>query len=369
MKKLSRKPMVTSHLRLAKARAVEWKKPQTVIMGSSTAETGLDPEHPDWINKPVYNLGLSGANIYEVMRYLQHAQSIKPLKTVVLTVNFFMFNAYSKNRVDFSEEILNIDFNGNLNPKSTTAYFSTLLTYDAINASLFTIKNQDKKNAFKNNGQLVHNYRNDLVNQLKGYRNNFISAERYNRSSFLPPPANKYAFYDLKNNIDTMNYMKKIIEICETNNTELVIIIAPEHVRLLETYKLLGLWEQYEQWQSKLVSLVNYHNMNHPNLQYALWSFNNINQFTTEPLPVKDDHVTKMQWFWDPLHFKNEFGNLILSSILNPQFKSNIINFRSDLTKANLSSEFEKIRSDLNRWESLNSDQTQEIKQILSSSN
>ncbi|CAM3026746.1 hypothetical protein [Legionella worsleiensis] len=351
IKQFSQKPLVTSHLRLAKAIAVEWIKPDILILGSSTAETGLSPQFPAWNNSKVYNLGLSGANIYEVMRYLQHAQSVKPVKKVILTVNFFMFNAYIDNRDDFDESLLKVDAQGNTNPLALNKVFTTLLSYDAIKASWETVNNQNKKNAFQSNGQLVLDYREDQVNQLKGYKNNFLYTERFNKSSLLPLPQELFDFVNKEKQIDTLQYMKNIITVCEQNNTQLIVVIAPEHIRLLETYKQLGLWTQYEQWQEELVNIIDVHNKKYSNAPVELWGFNKINAITTEKLPEKNDVETTMRWFWDPYHFKNDLGNLILEAICNTTKKSKITNFFVRLTPNNIQTELQRNRADLSRWE------------------
>lgn len=361
------KPLVATHLRLAKAMAVGWNKPQYLIMGSSTAETGLNPEHPAWANNQVYNLGLGGANIYEVMRYLQHAQAVRPVKKVVLVINFFMFNAYLKNRVDFDESLLKVNADGIKNSLVVNNVFSTILSYDAIKASIETIKNQDKQNAYKSNGQLILDYRTQLITQLKGYKNNFEHVESYNKQTFLPAPVNQYDFVNAKNKVNTLNYFRQIIRICEQNNTELTIILAPEHARLLETYKLLGLYDKYEQWQIEVARLIQQHNLKSPSRSYILWAFNKVNTITTEQLPDTNDPASKMHWFWDPFHFKSDLGDLVLSRVLDPLFKTNIINFSSRLSdkKINLRKELKRNKQDLEQWELVNKTQVKELSDHL----
>ncbi|HIG0328874.1 TPA: hypothetical protein ACX87D_002785 [Legionella pneumophila] len=365
IQKFSKKPQVTSHLRLTKAIAIEWKKPEYLIMGSSTAETGLDPDFSAWDNSHVYNLGLSGANIYEVMRYLQHAEAIKPIKKTVLVVNFFMFNAYAENRDDFNESLLHVDINGDKNPFAINTIFSTLLSFDALKASLETIKNQHKRNAFLSNGQLVHDYREEQIQQLKGYKNNFLYTEHYSKASLLPSPYNRFSFTNPEKGVDTIAYLQKIITICENNHTELILILAPEHVRLLETYKLLDLWDTYEQWQKELMTIIAAHNQKYPNSKFTLWSFNNINSITTEQLPDKDDAKTKMHWFWDPQHFKNELGNLILTVVLRLKDESGISHFSTLLTEDNIQEKLEYDQIELYRWEKIYPHEIIELKKIL----
>lgn len=365
LKQAKQKPLVSTHLRLAKAMAIQWKKPQYLILGSSTAETGLNPTMTAWKQGEVYNLGLSGANIYEAMRYLQHAQSIRPLKKVILAVNFFMFNAYVDNRNDFDESLLNVDVNNKKNPFSINHLFITLLSYDAIQASLETLKNQDKKSAFKANGQLHLKYREEQINSLKGYKNNFLYTEHFNSSSLLPPPKKIFSFNNPEKDIDTMKYMQQIIHLCEKKHTELILVIAPEHIRLTETYKLLGLWNLYEQWQKNLVQMITLHNKKYPHFQYRVWGFNTLNEFTTEKLPEKDDSQTKMQWFWDPYHFKSELGNLILTSLLKQQDSTITTHFFNILTMNNVSKVLKINHLDLLQWEKENPKAISELQDQL----
>ena len=81
-------------------------QPKSVILGASSAEVGFDPDHPAWRFKPVFNLGLSGANLYEIQRYLEHASSVSPVKEAVISIVPSSINAYLVPRSDFSEERL-----------------------------------------------------------------------------------------------------------------------------------------------------------------------------------------------------------------------------------------------------------------------
>ncbi|MDI9853397.1 hypothetical protein, partial [Legionella pneumophila] len=198
-----------------------------------------------------------------------------------------------------------------------------------------------------------------------GYKNNFLYTESYSKASLLPSPDNQFSFTNPVKGVDTITYLKKIITICENNHTELILILAPEHVRLLETYKLLDLWDRYEQWQKELVAIITTHNQKYPNSKFALWGFNNVNSITTEQLPDKDDTETKMHWFWDPQHFKNELGNLILSMVLKLKDESGISHFSTLLTEDNIQRKLENDRLELNQWENRHADELIELKKGL----
>ncbi|MDY7013182.1 MAG: hypothetical protein SVX43_06180, partial [Cyanobacteriota bacterium] len=102
------KPRKDNNDRLYKAADIMRIEPVAVILGSSRTKQSIDPEHLAFGDrKPIYNLALNGANIYEIRRYLEHAiANQKNLELVVLGVDFFMFNEELKNQPSFSENRL-----------------------------------------------------------------------------------------------------------------------------------------------------------------------------------------------------------------------------------------------------------------------
>src|SRR5262249_18643756 len=67
--------------------------PSTLIFGSSRAQIGLDPDHSAFNDKPVFNMAYAGATMRRIQRIFQHVMTKRRVKTVVLALDFFMFNA------------------------------------------------------------------------------------------------------------------------------------------------------------------------------------------------------------------------------------------------------------------------------------
>lgn len=133
------KPESFSHSRLMKACQVRHLRPAAVILGSSRAESGIDPRHPAWQHHPVYNLGLPGARIYEVMRYFQHACAAGEVRQAVLVLDFFAFLAESEVAKDFREDRLLTDRHGSAQSGfCLTDWTSSMLSWDACTASITT---------------------------------------------------------------------------------------------------------------------------------------------------------------------------------------------------------------------------------------
>ncbi|MGK7888104.1 MAG: hypothetical protein AB4042_02140, partial [Leptolyngbyaceae cyanobacterium] len=102
------KPKQFGQVRVFKAADIIHQQPTVVLLGTSRADIGLDPSHPQLDSVgPAYNLGLLGANMHEVRQYFDHAIANQPdLKVAVIGLDFFMFNTYKTNEANFQAERL-----------------------------------------------------------------------------------------------------------------------------------------------------------------------------------------------------------------------------------------------------------------------
>src|SRR5574337_1693000 len=77
------KPGYVDHLRLTHVYRVERLKPDCILIGTSRTGRGLRPDHASLVAHDCYNLALPAISIYEMRRYLQHAQAVRSLEHVV----------------------------------------------------------------------------------------------------------------------------------------------------------------------------------------------------------------------------------------------------------------------------------------------
>lgn len=342
------KPEVTKHLRMAKAKSVSWANPDTLILGSSTAETGLDPAGLH-AAKSAYNLGLSGANIYEVRRYYQHARATARIKRVILVVDLFMFNANLPNRPDFDEQVLNVNADGSPNRRISKLNLATLFSLDTTRASLATLQGQDQPNAFLPNGQLEWNYRSGHIRKF-GYGGAFAYAETFLRDgSFLPPPLRAFSF-ERADGYDSIAELAMIREMARKDGADLTVVISPSHARLLESMQQLGLWEVFEDWKRQIVRTADSLTAG----RITVVDFSGYNPVTTEPVPAVEDKESVMQNYWDDFHFKKEIGDRIIARIDNNA--SAVGTFGVVLTLANLDDHLAQIRTERDQWRATHGD-------------
>jgi hypothetical protein len=97
------RPLYEDHVLVAKPYQVRRTKPDAIILGSSRAEVGLDPRHPGWAGKKVFNFGLPSATSYEVMLALLCAQAGQSPKQAVVGLDFFAYNIFFPRNQDYLE--------------------------------------------------------------------------------------------------------------------------------------------------------------------------------------------------------------------------------------------------------------------------
>lgn len=364
------KPLLFKYLRLTKAYAVEHKKPNALIIGSSRAEHGLNPEHPALKQYNAFNLALTGASIYENLRYLQHANAINSLKKVVLAVDLFQFNAYRPSAADFTEQRLRADYQGNARKVSVfTDNLATLVSVDATVDSIKTLLQQDNNdNVILANGQVMQPDKNALIMRSGGRHEAALHSElNYISHLYFPRPFRKFAFINADKSSNSFTYFNKILSYCHKHKIKLYLFISPVHARQLELIYSAGIWQQFEQWKRLMVRHNEEVAKQHQQSVFPLWDFSGFSSYTTEPVPKLGDKVNMMRWYWESSHYRTELGNLVLDIVLDYNDPSHSIadNFGVKITSKNIATHLRYIREGRKNYERKYSEETAEIRLLV----
>jgi len=349
--------------KIRKAYAVRSIKPCAVCLGSSKVYVGIDPDHPGWECTPVYNIGLNGTNIYEMTRYLQHANAVQPLKEVVLMLDFENFNVPIKNTPDFDEDRFVITYDGKenwwFNIKDTLA---TLFSIQALLSSINTPVNQVRAD--------LQNGMDDPTAMRNATNAKFGSLH----AAFLEDARNamKYHFtekYPLENtntNWVSFDYYRKILQLAYRENIHLYIGIAPYHVYQWEALRASDYWQRFELWKRMLVAINEEEALRAGKPPFPLWDFAVYNQFTTEALPPLGDTQTKMQWWWEYTHYKKELGDIVLDRIFNYHSSSRVVpdDLGVLLTSKNIDEHLLEIQVDRQQYHDTHPDYIAEIEDL-----
>lgn len=310
----------SKHLRLSKAHRVRFLQPGGIILGSSRAEYGLDPQHAAWDSTahPVYNLALSNGRIEESFQYLKHAYAHGNLKQVVFGVDFFMFGEQFRVNTDYVASRLS-----NTGRGVDTGWFmdiiNSLFTLDAVLASIKTIQSQGSGEVvlYKTDGMRRSDQTWQQVRAKGGHHAVFLADIRHD----LLFPAG-IATFSLSKSFDkpspTLDIFSDLVRFCLEHGIELKIIISPMHAYKLETLYQLGLWELFEYWKLRMMTIIENENQRMPSAKAVkIWDFSVYNEVTTEPVPDVNSPDVQMRWYWEGNHYRSEYGDKILGCALN----------------------------------------------------
>ncbi len=297
------KPETFTHLRMVKAAQTRHLKPRALILGSSRAETGLDPSHPGWMAHPVYNLGLSNASIYEIRRYFEHACALADVRQAVLLLDFTAFLAGGVVAPDFLEERLAARPGGGPGAAGVWCDLpSGLLTWTALNGSLSTLRGGEGEKRYLPDGSRDAASEDRRVLSKGGAVKAFSAYE----AKVLGSPVETGA----RIGNTELEHLKAILRLARSRKIDLRLALPPMHVRYLAILDLQGRWQLYQDWKHTLVGLVT--EEAGKNTVFPLLDFGVCTEQVTDPVPA----AGLARYYYEASHFNKILGNQVLDIIL-----------------------------------------------------
>lgn len=277
---------------------------ETLILGSSYAVVGMDASHHALGTDRAFNLGLNGGKLEEQFGALRYAwQYGHPIKHVILVYDNQWFFQTAQPSVDYMESPFN--------PKYSFIEYqgSNLLGMQATEHAWHAVRQ------WHEGGPATDDRFGRRLKPLLPVG----TSQRLIFNDFLASP-------DLQRPIDgdtaNLELFKQFAAFCLERDIRLTVMIGPAHVTLLERFDRSGYWNAWIAGQRNLLALADSQNANHPDAPpITVWDFNSISHYTTESLPPLNDTLTRMQWFWDPGHFKKELGDVMLQRVFSTSHK------------------------------------------------
>ena len=321
------KPREATQARLMKSFELENIKPSSIVIGTSRADLGIDPEHM-YFEKPSYNSSIPGASIYEIKFYVEKAIKLGNLKQILFVADWRMFNDMLK-KVDDFESYFN-NFNK----------LKFLLNIQSLEDSYFTIKNQASKSMYLNNGLLEDKHMSTHVKNSGGHLALMNKDDSFYYSIF--PKSNNFYQGTIRSSFDDF---KDILEMCYKNNIKLEIIFGPSHIRQWEAFNYYHNIDIFYKWKKDVVLAVNHVAKEKNKNPFKVYDFSVYHDFTAEKVPT-DPNVT-MKYHWESSHYKKELGNIVLDRLLGI---SPYKDFGVELNTNNIDDHINKLKNDRNKF-------------------
>lgn len=297
-------PASGTYERLHKTERIKRVKPDVLILGTSRANIGIDPDEEFFPGLTPYNAGASAATIREHRLMLEYAYRVRPLKKVVLSLDLLSFNTKRPDNRHFKEHRV---APGALSPQNSFFNtYGTIFSFDTLTVvakHLRYVESIHRQSYPEANGH-KQNDKAAWIAKKRGVHSFF----RLSPNSHMYPENFSYAYSDTPGDT-TFQDFRAILEFCAEKNIELYIYIGPMHKIHLDMFVDHGMQDIRENWKKKLVEIARPFGV-------PLWDFSTYHDIAMEPLPPEDDTETQMRWFWDTDHYKTEAGDIVMRKIL-----------------------------------------------------
>jgi hypothetical protein len=77
----------------------------------------------------------------------------------------------------------------------------------------------------------------------------------------------------------------------------------------------------YEDWRRSIEDLASRHKDN----SVVLWDFSMDSAYLHEPVPASGIKSGALQWFWEPAHYRQQLGDLMIEAMLSEECNSQIV--------------------------------------------
>ncbi len=302
-------------MRFIKPIIIENIRPKSIVLGTSRAEHGYNPEH-EYFQKPSYNLGLTSASMYETTINLKHAIKQGNLKQVLLVLDYRMFN--DKNQIQLQD--FQYYFDG------SRGKYSYLYSLDTFKDSLRTIfKTYKPFFLYHFNGRIIHEYEMSKLLKLKsqllamnGYEKNYY---KLLKKEYIYKDTKKGSFEDFD----------ELLKLCHQNNIKLEIIFGPSHIRQWEALAYYLGDDTFSNWKRDVVVRVEKIAKEFNKNPYKIIDFSIYHSLTSEKMPSNKNET--MLHYYDASHYNQKLGNIVLNSLAD---KSEFKDFGIEISTQNI---------------------------------
>lgn len=337
----SEKSELAAHERIFKTVGLAQQPANTIILGTSRSDIGLDPTHPA-IGNSGLNLAISSQPNHESRLFFDRAIDVMGSKTFVIGLDFFVTNSLLVQPPDFVSD--------NYEGGRIAALIASVST---LKDSLKTLIKRKTYPGDTWTPQGLRNGWDKRVRKELGHRKVMGDSEMsYLKNHYLAPPACSFQFGTIDRKPTPTEEIRAIFIRAHRDRIALKLLISPSHARQWETLAAADRWAQWEEWKHRLVSMNEEEARRAGQSPFPLWDFSGYNSVTTETVPPLGDTQTMMRWYFDSSHYTPAAGNLVLDRIFNYRSPDRTVpdDFGVLLTPQTIEAHLARIRADRERY-------------------
>lgn len=327
-------PLLTLNERVFKSVRLAREHPEIILLGTSRTDIGMDLTHPAFAGVRAANLATFGQPIAESRQLLELAASNGGLKTALVGLDFFAFNALFPNPSDFDA--------------ANFAESRPLQLAFSVSTSLDAWKFRKRQAGQPGDCCLSDGTRYpNLADAFTGhYRSHFKSSERmYLLEKYRPSPRCEFSFSG-RGQASTLDELRAMIALAHRKNIALKLFISPSHARQWQVIEAAGLTGKWEDWKRELVKINSEEAAHVSRASFPLWDFSGYDAVSSEAVPGDGDMQSNMRWYSDSSHYTPALGRVIQGRLFGlPVSEPGIpVDFGTLLTPETLEAKLAAIR-------------------------
>lgn len=314
---------INNYVRLMKKYNPLAAQHNALIVGNSRVEIGISPDSQCFqdAGMKLYNLGIPGGTVRQQLAYALNVIHQQPIDTVFLSLDFtdFIFTRRHArfeelSLFEFREDGFRYDAAGTKNPEyaQTRAmdYYKALFSLDSLVSSAKTVALQSA--AAPDRDDAGFNPARDFAESVRveGPRALFDQKmvdlrEHFSVRWFLRGDSGR---------LDPgFNDLRAFLDFAVERQLRVFLIINPFHEIYWDLLRERDYMPLNEKWLSEVSALVE----EYPADTVSLWDFSGDSPFIHEAVPPADARSGPLRWFWEPSHYREELGDVMIGTMLS----------------------------------------------------
>lgn len=355
------KSQLANNERIFKNVGLAYQPADTIILGTSRSDIGLNPRHPA-LGLSAINLAFSGQSYGETQKLFDTLNDRSAIKAFVVGLDFYATTTPSPR-----SSLPAIDHgNKKLSDKNS---WQLKFSISTLMDSLITIAQRDVTPSATWSEKGLRLVSPEHVKSMGGHRQYMNNIEKvYLVESYLPAlscPLDTSFPITIKS--QPSSEIRAIFSRAHRENIALKPIISPSHSRQWEVFSAAGLWDQWEEWKHQLVNINEEEALRAGREPFPLWDFSGYNSISMETVPALGDTQTIMHWFFDSSHYTPAAGDLILDRVFNFNSLKHTVpeDFGVLLTSRNIDAHLASIRLAHEHYRETHSEDVTEIETMV----
>lgn len=299
----SAKPAMVGLEREAKLNAPALSGAKALVLGTSRAAIGIDPDEVDPLFPEAYNLAFAAQTLRETRLLLEAHGARMAGRPVVIGLDFFAANAAFDLHPGRTERFLA--------QARWRRLVAIALSLDTARASIETLAGQDRTSTgsagrgFSARGHL--RWVDAYSARRGGPAAMFAQSEAtYARDFYFPPPARRFAWRHGRR--DSCADLQAVFDIARRHGIRLVAFFSPSHARQWELVDDLGLWPEFERFK-RMAAAAN-ERAAAGAAPYPLLDF--AGHFPELSAPPPAGASETLDTHWDSSHYREAVGKIVL---------------------------------------------------------